>query len=80
MFVLEEFDFDLGLVFGSLWLPLGVFGFPLAVLWRPLRLLCNVLGHMWDPFGVPWAALGRLLDFVNKWTSFTEQMCPKYCA
>jgi len=46
--------------FGSLWPSLGV---PLAV-----------LGHLWAPFGAPWATLWRVLDFVENWTSFSEQM------
>ena len=33
------------------------------------------MGCQWDPFGAPWAALGRILDFVEKWTPFSEQMC-----
>ena len=33
--------------------------------------------HVFMP---PWTALGRLLDFIENWTSFSEQMWPIYHA
>ena len=43
--------------------PLAPSGVPLGSLGRPL-----------GQSGTPWTALGRLLDFVENWTSLSEQM------
>jgi len=48
------------------------FGLPLAP-WGAPGSLWPSFGHLWDPFGVPWA-MWRLLDVVENWRSFSEQM------
>ena len=63
-----EFWTPFGRPLGTLWLPLGS-------LWPSFGVPLAVLGHLWDPFGAPWATLWCLLDFVENWTSFSEQMC-----
>ena len=57
--------------FGLPWAPCGAPG----SLWPSFGVPLAVLGHLWDPFGAPWATLWRLLDFIENWTSFSEQMC-----
>ena len=57
---MESLLFDRGLAFGPLWLSFRVPFWPPGV---PLALL----GYLWDPFGTPWAAFGRLLDFIEIW-------------
>ena len=63
--------------FGCLWLSL-------ERLWAPFGSLEGAvgpsLGGLWDPFWASWAALGRLVDFIENWMSLSEQMWPKYRA
>ena len=53
-------------------------------LWAPFGSLEGAvgpsLGGLWDPFWASWAALGRLVDFIENWMSLSEQMWPKYRA
>ena len=58
---------------GSFGVPLGSFGVPLGHPWAPFGSLWGALDSLWLP-------LGRLLDFIEKWTSLSEQMLPKYRA
>ena len=46
--------------------------------YRAFGVSLAVLGHLWYPFGAPWAALGRLLNSVEKVCSFSEHMCPNH--
>ena len=57
---------------------------PSSILWPSFGVPLVVLGLLWDPFGAPWAPvgslwvtcgipLGCLLDFVENWTSFSEE-------
>ena len=63
-----DFGTPFGRTLGTLWLPLGS-------LWPSFGVPLAILGHLWNPFGAAWATLWRLLDFVEHWTSFSEQMC-----
>ena len=51
-------------------------------LWAPFGSLEGAvgpsLGGLWDPFWASWAALGRLVDFIENWMSLSKQMWPKY--
>jgi len=57
---------------------------PSSILWPSFGVPLVVLGLLWGPFGVPWVPvgslwvtcgipLGRLLDFVENWMSFSEE-------
>ena len=53
-------------------------------LWAPFGSLEGAvgpsLGGLWDPFWASWAALGRLVVFIENSMSLSEQMSPKYRA
>ena len=55
---------------------LGAFGIPLA----PFGVPWGPFGCPLGPLGLPGGALGHLLDFVENWTSFSEQMGRKSAA
>ncbi len=86
---LAPFGVPLGSLWGALGPPLAPFGVP----WTPFGSLSGALGlplaplgWLWAPFGrpwgpleTPWVALWRLLDFVENWTSLSEEMCQIHC-
>ena len=65
----------LGVPLGSLLLPLGCPWAPFGSLWLPLGALWPPLGSLWLPLGCLGVPCGSFPEFLEMWTSFSEQMC-----